>query len=608
MSSAAAASAIAAPDPKSIDDELSLPILLAERVLKAVRETGSFKSECSDVGRQVHLLSSLLRSALRSSASSAYDLPVRRIFSSCSATLDRALSLVLRCKHRSSFLRRVAAITTTSSADFKRLSSLLDASLADLRWLLSLHSSPDPVLSLPPIASTDPILSWVWSFLAAISNPSSSPSATADAANSLAGLALDNSRNRKILFQEGALPPLLALMSNPSSLEAQLAATTAVYNLASDAELVGLIVQERAVPIIVQVLSDSPMRLQTKLAALVARMASFDVVAQEEFAMENAIRPLVSSLSMELPLVDLKPPAAKKATSIHSLVKGMAATTTTTAVSSSNSLTRREKENVTRRERENESPEVKLELKTACAHALWMLARNSTTNSRKITETKGLLCLSKIVEREKGELQHHCLMALAEIASVAETNEEIRRSAFKTNSPAAKSVVEQLLRVAEQQGSTPALQIAAVRSIGSLARTFSARETQVMSPLVAQLGHWNQDVAAEAAVALGKFVNNENYLHLEHSKAIIEFGAVAPLIRLVRSGEKSQLPALVVLCCLALNVPNSEALERTLGVLESAAHSGLSQHHSVRELLPEAICHLQLYRVGAHTHKDSYAM
>ncbi|KAJ6821315.1 uncharacterized protein M6B38_392730 [Iris pallida] len=605
MSSAASAAAIAAPDPKSIDDELSLPILLAERVLKAVREADSFKHECGDVGRQVHLLSSLLRSALRSSASSAYERPVRRIFSSCSATLDRALSLILRCKHRSSFLRRVAAITTTSSADFKRLSSLLDASLADLRWLLSLHSSPDPVLSLPPIASTDPILSWVWSFLAAISNPSSSPSATADAANSLAGLALDNSRNRKILFQEGALPPLLALMSNPSFLDAQLAATTAVYNLAADAELVGLIVQERAVPTIVQVLSDSPMRLQTKLAELVARMASFDVVAQEEFALENVIRPLVSSLSMELPLVDLKPPAAKKATSIHSLVKGMAATT---AVSSSNSLTRKEREHVTRRERDNESPEVKLALKTACAHALWMLARNSATNSRKITETKGLLCLSKIVEREKGELQHHCFMALAEIAAVAETNEEIRRSAFKTNSPAAKSAVEQLLRVAEQQGSTPALQIAAVRSIGSLARTFSARETQVMSPLVAQLGHWNQDVAAEAAIALGKFVNNENYLHLEHSKAMIEFGAVAPLIRLVRSGEKSQLPALVVLCCLALNVPNSEALERTLGVLESAAHSGLSQNHSVKELLLEAICHLQLYRVGAHTHKDSYTL
>ncbi|KAJ4976205.1 hypothetical protein NE237_001311 [Protea cynaroides] len=46
------------------------------------------------------------------------------------------------------------------------------------------------------------------------------------------------------------------------------------------------------------VLFDSPMRVQNLVANLVARMAKHDPDAQEEFAGENAITPLVSLLSI----------------------------------------------------------------------------------------------------------------------------------------------------------------------------------------------------------------------------------------------------------------------------------------------------------------------
>ncbi|XP_008807449.2 uncharacterized protein LOC103719816 [Phoenix dactylifera] len=609
---------------KTIEEDFSLPILLAERVRKAVGEAESFKSECAELGRQADLLAGMLRAAVRrlSAIPNPYERPARRIAAQTSKSLDRALSLARRCR-RAGVIRRVVSITT-GSADFRKALALLDASLGDLRWLLSIYSFDDLsdggggggglVLSLPPIASTDPILSWVWSCVAAV-QMAARPSDRAEAATSLANLALDSRRNKKIIIEEGGVPPLLALLRDgAASLDAQIAAAAALTNLSADCELVSLIVADLAVPVVVQVLADAPMRLQARLAVLVARMAAHDPVAQEEFARENAIRPLVSLLSFELPLDDASP-NSKKPTSLHSLVRinRESAANSPNLPNGKGVLASRDQHphppyyyyHHHRKERENESPEVKLQLKVACSEALWMLSRNCVSNSRKITETKGLLCLSKLLEREKGELQFNCLMTVMEIATAAESDADLRRSAFKMNSPAAKSAVEQLLRVA-QEGSSPSLQIPAIKSLGSLARTFPARETRALRPLVAQLGHWNPDVAAEAAIALGKFASPENFLCVEHSKAIMEFEGVPPLMRLLRPGEKAQLPGLVLLCYLALHVPSNEALERAkaLGTLESVSRSAVAQHASLKELLPKAIYQLELYRAEGHTRID----
>lgn len=637
---------------RSLEEDLSLPLLLAERLRKAASDADSFRPECSELGRVADLIAHSLRALIRrlsssnSNSNSCYSRPARRVAAEASKSLDRGLSLARRCRRRrSSLLRLVAAIATTGSADFRRALALLDASLADLRWLLSIYTTTaatnrndggdnsfdgdnnyddedDDVdvgvgLSLPPIASTDPILAWVWSCVAA-AQMGSRPAKRAEAAASLATLALDSQRNRKVIVEEGAVPPLLSLLRDASSLDAQIAAATALANLAADRDLVSSLLAELSVPVIVQVLSDSPMRLQARLATLAARMAAQDPAAQEEFARENAVRPLVSLLSFEVPLDDpaLSTAPPRRATSIHSLVRinrESNSTNPAAASSSSNGSGTGGSGSGSgrggyyyhhqhhRKERENESPEVKLQLKVACAEALWMLSRGCASNSRKITETKGLLCLAKLIETEKGELQHNCLMTVVEIAAVAESDAELRRSAFKLNSPAAKAVVEQLLRVA-QKGSSASLQIAAVRAIGSLARTFPAREARVMKPLVEQLGHWNPDVAAEAAVALGKFAGPENFLHVEHCKAIIEFGCVPPLMRLLRPGEKTQLPGLVLLCFLALDVPSNEALERAkaLGTLESVSCTAVAQSPSLKELIPKAIYQLELFRAGVH--------
>nr|POE46137.1 hypothetical protein CFP56_54245 [Quercus suber] len=59
--------------------------------------------------------------------------------------------------------------------DDEWLGGLRGSSVGDMRWLLSIFdienggAGADGInLSLPPIASNDPILSWVWSFVATL--------------------------------------------------------------------------------------------------------------------------------------------------------------------------------------------------------------------------------------------------------------------------------------------------------------------------------------------------------------------------------------------------------------------------------------------------------
>lgn len=551
-----------------------------------------------------------------------YERPVRRIVSDVTRNLERAFNLVKKCKRRSLLHR---ALTIVSAADFRKVVTFLDSSVADMKWLLSIFDFETSggggiVLSLPPIASNDPILSWVWSYIASMY--SSQLSDKIEAANELASLAKDNDRNKKIIVEEGGVTPLLKLLKESSSPDAQIAAAVLLYYLSNDEERIRVIIDELGIPTIVPVLRDSPMRVQIYVANLVAIMAEHCPLAQENFARENVIRPLVTLLSFDIFIEDMKVQAGGKQ-SIHTLVqinKELERKSLGSSISSSSRpgfgspLSMHYPEGSSRggignyrKDREYERPEVKLELKVNCAKALWMLARKSLSNSRKITETKGLLCLAKTVEREHDELQLNCLMAIMEITASAESDADLRRAAFKANSPAAKAVVDQLLRIMKEC-SDPTLQVPAIRAIGSLARTFPARETRVIGPLVEHLSNRSPEVAAEAAEALGKFVAAENYLRVEHSKTIIEFNGVPPLMKMLRSYERAQLHAFVLLCHLASNAGENEALEqaRVLNALEGADRTLIAQHPELKELIPKARYHLNVYHSGMLSQRLAY--
>jgi hypothetical protein len=110
--------------------------------------------------------------------------------------------------------------------------------------------------------------------------------------------------------------------------------------------------------------------------------------------------------------------------------------------------------------RDNEDPETKAKLKAEAARALWKLAQNNIQNSKSITDTRALLCFARLIQFDENDVQYNCVMAVMEIAGAAEHDAELRRAAFKTNSPAAKAVLDQLLRVIEN--GHPELQVCEV--------------------------------------------------------------------------------------------------------------------------------------------------
>ncbi|KDP26649.1 hypothetical protein JCGZ_17807 [Jatropha curcas] len=620
---------------KRLGEELTFPILLAERLRSAVDEADSFKLECANIGNYAGLLLEKLRSLVRftSSTQSFYERPVRRIVAEVCKNLERALTLVRKCKRRS-VLRRV--VTIISAADFRKVLNHLEASVGDVKWLGSIlgfdnggedgllgfgNGAEDGgiVLTLPPTASNDPILAWVWSSIASIYGRPLPEKI--EAANQLASLAQDNDRNKQIIVEEGGVPPFLKLLKETGSPEAQIAGANALLYLANDQERVRTIVNEQGVPLIVKVLADSPMRVQILMAGLVARMAEHDSLAQDDFARENAIRPLVTLLSFETFSDDQMFQSGKQ--SIHSIfqinkemeknsISGLKNNINHHHRPYTNSFSSFHSEGSSRggnrKERENESPEVKLKLKISCAEALWMLASGSVSNSKRITDTKGLLCLAKLVENEEGELQYNCLMTIKEIAAAAESNADLRRAAFRTNSPAAKAVIDQLLRVIKELDN-PRLQIPAIKSIGSLARTFPARETRVIGPLVSHLSNKNQEVATEAAIALGKFACPDNFLRDAHCKAIVEFNGVPPLMKLLRGNERALVNGLILLCYLVLHAGNNEALvqARVSTALEGVEQERtvVAQHPELRELVNKARYHTNLYHTGTNSQRFS---
>ena len=251
--------------------------------------------------------------------------------------------------------------------------------------------------------------------------------------------------------------------------------------------------------------------------------------------------------------------------------------------------------------REFEDPATKAEMKAMAARALWHLCEGNAPICHIITESKALLCFAVLLEKGHDDVQFNSAMALMEITAVAEQNSDLRRSAFKPTSPAARAVVEQLLKIIEKADSD--LLIPCIKSIGNLARTFRATETRIIGPLVRLLDEREPEVSKEAAIALIKFASTENYLHLNHSKAIIQAAGIKHLIQLVYFGEQMvQFPALILLCYVAMHVPDSEVLaeEKIRIVLEWASKQGsMMQDPEIETLINEAKSRLELYQASS---------
>eukprot|EP00249_Psilotum_nudum_P017171 c26192_g1_i1 orf=1-1569(-) len=519
-----------------IEEILAVPVVLTDTLRRGADEAESYKQECAELKKQADKLAYLIRAVARISVDGGrlYTRPTGRIMQELEKSLNKALALVAKCK-KNGFFKRV--ITITSANDFKRVNALLDNGIGDITWLLNVSATGDDrsgFVGLPPVASMDPMLAFVWGHIALLQRGNEEEKE--DAANALASVAKDNQRNGRIIVEELGVPHLLNLLSHGTLSAAETAARALGY-LARDRNNVNQMVADGAVIVFVKVLTDSPMKVQARTAWALAEMLSREPGVQEEFHQHGIIKPLVSLLAFEtldetsktnvtmLSLVASSMAANKagiltptrqeneqnvatveenhfdKPPSSDSLLinkqKSPSNTIKTGSVLGKTSPTGFPYPNagnkhlipvrtengrgltpweLNRRRRGKEDPQVKTELKAEAARSLWMLAKGNSKTSKSITETKALHCFAKLMETGRGVLQWNSLMAVTDIAVVAEHDADLRRTAFKMSSPAAKAVVEQLLRLIEE--GNPDLQVPCIKTIGCLSRTFPARETR----------------------------------------------------------------------------------------------------------------------------------
>lgn len=214
-------------------------------------------------------------------------------------------------------------------------------------------------------------------------------------------------------------------------------------------------------------------------------------------------------------------------------------------------------------------------MKAMAAKALRELAKGNSSICKSITDSKRFLRFADLLEIQDNEVRFNSLLVLIEITAVAEQDSGLRRhsSAFKCKSPVFKAIVNQIHMLIEQNGDSVLL-IPYVTLIGNLARSFRASDTSTIEQLVKLLRHRDPEVLREAIVALTKFASPCNYLHKDHSRAIVEAGAARRLIELSSLGCEIRVPALELLICIAVHVPEKEEVMK---VLECASKQPLSK-------------------------------
>lgn len=456
-------------------------------------------------------------------------------------------------------------------------------------------------------------------------------------------------RYGKLIIEEGGVPPLLKLLKE-GQLEAQENAARAIGLLGRDPESVEQIVNAGVCTVFGKILKEGDMKVQVVVAWAISELAAHHPKCQDHFAQSNVIRLLVRHLAFETIQEHSKYAITSKHNtnmSIHSVVvandtenknhnhhypekrkmhedddkrhasiprpKGNQPSTQMHSVVANTLAMKKEMTHTAKpghgnthvpisgtslKGRETVDPATKAQMKAMAARALWQLAKGNVSICHSITESRALLCFSVLLEKGPEDVQSYSAMALMEITAVAEQHSDLRRVAFKPNSPAAKAVVDQFLRIIEKADSD--LLIPCIKSIGHLARTFRATETRIIAPLVRLLDEREPEVSMEATIALIKFACTENFLNETHCNAIIAAGGAKHLIQLVYFGEQMiQIPALILLCYVTMHVPKSETLaqEEVLIVLEWATKQAhMMQEPTIIDLLPEAKSRMELYQ------------
>ncbi|OEL34569.1 hypothetical protein BAE44_0004412 [Dichanthelium oligosanthes] len=633
---------------------LAKPIQLADQVAQQAGYQ-CLRTDCTELRGRAKKLAELLRQAARADL---YERPAARVMDDTVRALGKAAGMAARCFQSHSRLRRFFTLNPVSG--LPRTLAMLDTALEDIDWLIRI-SSPQAdddgdLRGLPNIAQNEPVLGLIWDNIARLHT--GGLAARADAAATLASLARDNPHYAKYIIEEDGVQPLVKLLKEGTE-DGQEAAATALGLLCLNEESAEKLLHTGVCSVFAAALKEPPMRVQAAVADAIASLAHHSQKCQDLFAQNYAVRHLVTHLASGTIQEHSRysvggngsrsnPTAAAAMTSLDKLHSVVLAKSRSVRQGEPGSSTNElpnpsEASNDQQRARSNqmqsvvksaiaangvapppgrsqlssngssgrgsreaaEDPATKAQMKAMAAKALWYLARGHVGVCTSITESRALLCFARILESGDGgagtHLQFYSAMAIMEIARVAEHSLALRQSAFKPSSPAAKAVVEQLLRIV-RKGDDDDLLRPCVTALGCLSRTFTASETRVIGPLVQLLDERDIPIMKEAVVALTKFACTENHLHMNHCKAIVDAGGARHLVQLVYLGDQLQIEALILLCYIALHVPESEELAQA-GVLPvllwASKQPHMVQDLRVEALLPNAKARLDLFQSRA---------
>lgn len=516
-----------------------------------------------------------------------YDSPARRIIGVAENVLNKAISLVHRC---CGGIKRV--FNVIPAASFHDISFQLECSIANISWLLDDDPYQEGVR--PPIAADEPVLCNIWELNAILHTASVED--RCNAVGSLLSLANESEGHRKLIVQEGDwIQPLLRLGAAQEGIPE---------------------VQENAIAIIT-LLGKENSRMIYSTFISVFKSYFYDQLIEDEGRCNpiDVLKHLTKEERWNLTLLRLVKEGTPKeqenavkfitlfgkdnariiddtvAEQFHSIlqqdshrkVQAIVAWAVSELVEVHEPIDIQVFHNYrfieclsqlafeTSQDNKNDGY-----LASMTTRALWHLAKRSWKSCRIIADSIEFACIASLDSAHE-EARYNSTMALLEVTAEAERDSELRKSVFNPDSPFYTAMIYQLVRVVEGQDAHSSLLIPCIKAIGNLSTTFTAKQTKMIGSLVELLKfgfNFNSEVSRVLCVTLGKLANPDNYLHVDHSREILDAGGAKQLVKLVSKGDKIvQIPALILLCYVTINIPNREeiASANVLNVLEWAA-------------------------------------
>ncbi|GKD95363.1 armadillo-type fold protein, partial [Tanacetum coccineum] len=443
-----------------------------------------------------------------------------------------------------------------------------------MSWLLHVstpsNDQDEEYLGLLPTEANEPMLSLIWENIAILRKGTLEE--RAEAAISLGTITEDNKRYGKLIIEEGGVPPLLKLAVEGNE-DGQRNAARAIGLLGQDPKNVEDIVNAGVGAIFAKILRFSPMKVQLVVAWAVSELAANYPKCQEHFLKHNVVELLIGHLAFETVQEHNRYAiASKQDMSIDMVV-----------LDNSDTGNEEHKRCQVLHPRPIKTYRMHDMQNMAMNTLIENLGKNRNDRSHKYEDNtrKEIPFVGSVIAKEFDDLETKSQMMVMVARALWRvwkyryfsamhwceiqqglSHAELRESGFNRTSPATQAVVEQFLKIIQRPNS--GFLIPSIQSIGNLARTFPAAETIIIPLMVRLLEHTETCVAAAAAVALTKFVTRtENSLHVNHCKTIIDLGGCIQLLVLLYLGEEAvQIPVLILLCYLAMHVPDSETLAR----------------------------------------------